>query len=91
MLSGLDGAGGGSPEDVMRELMRAFVVSRMCGAQRMPVRNLDGVSVSFDGESAGTPRRLYVALPTGGETCVDLVGETDEECAGDAMRFLGLG
>jgi hypothetical protein len=74
----------------MKAIIRAFVWSRICGAARTAVAGLDGISVSFDNESAGTPRRLYLTMPGGGETFTDLAGGSDEACALDAMRFLGL-
>jgi len=74
----------------MKALLKAMIMSRLCGAARTPVVGVEGVSVSFDGESAGTPRRLYVKLPTGGETFTDLAGDTPAECAQDGLQFLGL-
>jgi len=73
----------------MKAIMRALIVSRMCGARRTKVVGLPGVSVSFDG-TAESPRRLYVVLPNGAETHTDIVGETDQEFAEDAARYLGL-
>lgn len=76
-------------EDTMKAIVRALIVSRMCGARRTEVAGLPGVSVSFDG-TAESPRRLYVVLPNGSETFTDIVGATDEEFAADAARYLGL-
>jgi hypothetical protein len=75
--------------DAMHALSRALIVSRMHGARRTDVAGLPGVSVSFDG-TAESPRRLYVVLPNGNETFTDIVGESDEEFAEDAARYLGL-
>jgi hypothetical protein len=61
----------------------------MCGARRTEVVGVPGVSVSFDGK-VGAPRRLFVRLPTGAETAIDLVGTSNEEFAEDAARYLGL-
>ena len=76
-------------EATMKALVRALIVSRMRGATRTDVAGLPGVSVSFDG-TAESPRRLYVVLPNGSETFTDIVGESDEEFAEDAARYLGL-
>jgi hypothetical protein len=64
--------------------------SCMCAAVRMTIEfaGLEGVEVSYDpGEGMA---RMYVNLPTGAISELDLAGDTDEEVAEDAERLLGL-
>lgn len=71
-------------------LVRTLIISRMQAAQRTNVAGLPGVSISFNDTDGFSPRRLFVSLPNGEETWTDLVGDSDEEVAEDAARFLGL-
>jgi len=73
----------------MKAIMKAFVVSGMCGAVRKPVVGLDGVSVSYD-ESQVAPRRLYLTFPNGKTQTYELQGETLEACARNAADIVGL-
>ena len=72
----------------MHALIRALIVSRMRGASKTAVVGLPGVSVVYD--NTERLQHVIVTFPNGESVSEHLIGDTDEEVAADAARFLGL-